>query len=165
VGYLFAFPSVGLYQDLEATYQAGLSYHLNLRMLGGGFIAEGDTFEISLYYRDDASVPVPLALSTVEFGLEQFPTVTRLIDQGVSLAEVQPDDPWAGRTIGIQLLATSGVGSGYWDVDDVRLTAVPEPGTCALLALGAGALMLARKRGHRPTPVSPQADGTPRIDR
>jgi hypothetical protein len=165
VGYLFAFSGVGLYQDLEATYQAGLSYHLNLRMLGAGFIAEGDRFEISLYYRDDASVPVPLAITPVEFGLEQFPTVTLLIEQGVSLAEVQPDDAWAGRNIGIQLLATSGVGSGYWDVDAVRLTAVPEPGTWALLALGAGALMLARKRGHRPTPASNPPNGTTRIHR
>jgi hypothetical protein len=146
VGYLFALPGVGLYQDLEVTYQAGLSYHLTFGMLGGGLIAEGDSIEISLFYRDDANVAVPLAVSPVMFSSEEFPTTTLLIDQGVSLAEVQSDDAWVGRNIGIQFLSTSGEGAGYWDLDNVRLTAVPEPGTWALLALGAGALLLARKR-------------------
>jgi hypothetical protein len=146
VGYVFALPGVGLYQDLDVTYQAGLSYHLTLGMLGGGLIAEGDSFQISLFYRDDASLAVPLAVSPVVFSFEEFPTSTFLIEQGVSVAEVQSDDAWVGRNIGIQFLSTSGEGAGYWDIDNVRLTAVPEPGTWALLALGAGALALARKR-------------------
>jgi hypothetical protein len=150
VGYLFALPGVGLYQDLDVTYQAGLSYHLTLGMLGGGLIAEGDSFEISLFYRDDANVAMPLAISPVVFTFEEFTTTTLLIDQGVSLAEVQSDDAWVNRNIGIQFLSTSGEGAGYWDIDNVRLTAVPEPGTWALLALGAGALALAQKRRRLP---------------
>lgn len=150
VGYLFAFPEVGLYQDLEVTYQAGLSYHLTLGLFGGGFIAEGDSIEISLYYRDNASLAIPLAVTPLVYSPAEFPTATFLVEQGVTLAEVQAHDDWVGRNIGIQLVATSGSGSGYWDVDHVRLTAVPEPASWSFLVLGIGALAILRRRGRRP---------------
>jgi hypothetical protein len=57
-------------------------------------------------------------------------------------------DAWAGKPIGVQLIAASGTGVGYWDLDNVRLeaTVVPEPGTWALLGTGAGLLWVAGRR-------------------
>jgi hypothetical protein len=146
VGYLFALGGVGLYQELDDVYQAGLSYHLAVGLRGGGFIGEGDTLELSLYYRDNQDVVVPIATSAVAYNLADFPPSTLLIDRMVHLPEVGPDDAWAGRNIGIQFLATSGAGNGYWDLDNVRLTAVPEPGSVGLLVLGAATMFLWRRR-------------------
>jgi hypothetical protein len=55
-----------------------------------------------------------------------FPTDTEFVDFQVQLPGVQPGDPWAGRNIGIQLLATPDPNDpsqwgGYWDADNVRL--------------------------------------------
>ena len=63
------------------------------------------------------------------------------------LPSVLVTDAWAGANIGVQLLSTADFGNmgGYWDVDNVRLTSVPEPASMTLLALGAGAFFLRRR--------------------
>jgi hypothetical protein len=141
VGFLFAAAGVGFNQDLSATYQVGMSYDLTVGIIGGGGgMPVGQSFEISLYYRDGANAVVPINATPIVFNTVDFPTTTHLVDYSVQLG-VQAGDAWAGKNIGIELRATSGVGAGdYWDVDNVRLTAVPEPGSVILLALGLGGL-------------------------
>jgi hypothetical protein len=57
-------------------------------------------------------------------------------------------DPWAGKNVGLRIESVSGVGQGYWDMDNARLTVVPvpEPSTIALLTLGVGGCLLLRGR-------------------
>jgi hypothetical protein len=148
--YMIAAPEVTLFQDLTATYQAGLSYHLSVGLLGAGGMAEGSIFQMGLYYRNAANQPVPLALLPVTFSAGVFPTATHLVDFEVGTPVVQPGDAWAGQTIGIQLLSAFGTGAGYWDLDNVRLVAVPEPTAAGLLALGLGAWLWLRRRAVPP---------------
>lgn len=151
--YLFALPEVGLYQDLDARYQAGFAYTMTVGLMGGGGIPEGNTIGLSLYYRDGAGSLVPVTTSTVAYAPANFPTARTLYDFSASVPTVQPGDAWEGQNIGVLLLSTSGTGVGYWDADHVRLTVVPEPAAHHLLWVGLGALLLARRR--RASPRSP----------
>jgi len=142
--WLFAVPEVGLFQDYDsmdwndpspshdfnATFEVGRSYHLTVGIIGtGGGMLEGVTLELSLYYRDAASNRVAVATTSVTNTPAIFSNNTHFIDFQVHLPAVKTDDAWAGQHIGVQLLSTvaSNLAGGYWDVDNVRLTAVVEP--------------------------------------
>lgn len=135
--YLFAIPGVGISQQLESTYQPGNAYSLSVGILGAGGIAENSTFQIGLYYLDSANTPVSLGSTTVAYTAATFPIPNHLNDITASVPTVQAGDAWAGKKIGVQLMSTFGTGAGYWDVDNVRLTAIPEPTTTGLLMVGA----------------------------
>jgi MYXO-CTERM domain-containing protein len=134
-----------MYQDLADTYVAGMSYQLTFGVLGGGFIAEGDTLRAQVYYRNDANLQVPVGAILVSFNATDFPTVTELVPVELSVVSLAIDEA-VGRPIGIAFEATSGVGSGYWDLDNVQLTAVPEPGVGVLALVGLGVLVARRRR-------------------
>jgi hypothetical protein len=125
--FLFALPQVAIFQDLAATFNAGKAYTLTVGLVGGGGdMAEGSTLQLSLYYRDASSNMVTVAATTVTNTVENFPTNTHLVDFQVQVPGVIAADAWAGRTMGIQLLATPdfndpGQWGGYWDADKVRL--------------------------------------------
>jgi hypothetical protein len=146
--YMFTLPSVALFQELDTAFQAGLSYDLKVGVLGAGGIAEGSSFAVSLYYRDGANQPVTLAATPITYTASLFPLGKHMIDFELSLSAAQPGDAWVGRNIGIQLLSTFGTGAGYWDLDNVRLTAVPEPAAAGLLTLGLGGLLFGRASGR-----------------
>lgn len=144
--YLFSLQGVGFNQELSDTFQVGQSYGLTVGILGGGNISDGDQFRIGLYYLDAGSA-VSVASTDVTYSLGSFPDTTHLFDYEANLSTVQGSDAWAGQNIGIELMAISGNGAGYWDLDNVRLTAVPEPSTITLLALGLGSgLLFAQKK-------------------
>jgi len=152
--FMITLPQVGLSQVLsapEARFEPGFSYNLTLGILGGGGIPEGTAFQLGLFYLDGASAPVSVGATTVTYSAAGFPTITHLIDHAVETAVVQPGDAWAGKQIGLSLTSTSGTGVGYWDFDNVRLTstAVPEPGTLALLGLGLGGVYWSVRRHRR----------------
>jgi len=148
--YLFSIPGVGFFQDLTATYGVGMSYNLSLGVIGGGGgMPEGSSLLLGMYYRDAGNNMIPIGGTSIIYTAGAFPTTTHFIDQFLNLPAVQAGDAWAGRNIGVEVLATSGTGTGYWDVDHLQLQAVPEPSTFVLLALGVGgALALRLRRGR-----------------
>ncbi len=138
--YLFALPEVAIYQDYNsvgetdfssnafaATFTPGKNYTLTVGVIGGGGgMAEGSTLQLSLYYRDASNNMVTVAETTVTNTPETFPTDTEFVDFSVRLPAVQSTDAWAGKHIGMQILATPdfedpSAWGGYWDVDNVRL--------------------------------------------
>jgi len=162
--YFLAFPGVGVFQDYNSTdwnhttpthgfnslFEVGKSYTLTVGLFGKGGMPDGDLLDLSLYYRDAANNMVTVAMTPVTYTSAAFPSSTHFIDFQVNVPAVQAGDAWAGKNIGIQLLSAYGTGPGYWDIDNVRLTsAVPEPASLGLVALGFGGLILARRRAKR----------------
>ncbi len=148
--YMFAIPGVTLFQDLSATYGVGLAQNLTVGVIGGGGgMPEGSSFLLDLYYRDGGNNMVTVGATPIIFTAAGFPGTTHFLDVQVNVPTVQPGDAWAGKPIGVQLLATGGTGVGYWDLDNARLVTVPEPSTLGLLALGLGGLVVARLRRWR----------------
>ena len=151
--FLFGTPDMGIYQDLTATFRVGESYHLALGVEGGGYgMPVGSPVTIILYHGpyddDDASNYVGSAtyLNTNTSGV-----LSHLHDVQLDIPTVTAGDAWAGQTIGVQILATADFGNmgGYWVLDNVQLTAAPEPASAALLSLGAIGLLGARRRRKR----------------
>jgi hypothetical protein len=161
-GYLLGFPQVTLFQDFNSspthdfnvTYDVGMSYTLTVGVFGKGTLAPGSTLQLSLYYLDDLNNKVNVNSTTVTYSAAEFPATSplNLKDYSVTVPSVLAGDPWAGKHLGIQLESTSPIElatGGNWDFDNVRLQVVPEPSTLGMLVLGAGALLVARRRFRR----------------
>jgi len=157
--YVLSMPGAGLFQDdqttdwsgaqngLNATYQAGSSYQLTVGVFGKGMVDNYSSLQLSLYYRDGASRITIGTPTTITFNTATFNPAGpfAFVDYSVIVPTVQAGDAWAGKNIGILIASLAGDGSGYWDMDNVRLVAtVPEPGSLTLAALGLSAV-LARK--------------------
>src|SRR5262249_5098935 len=58
-----------------------------------------------------------------------FSNNTHFVDCRLDVPAVNATDAWAGRHIGIQLKSTvtPDLQGGYWDIDNVRLSAITEP--------------------------------------
>jgi len=137
--WMFVIPQVGIFQDYDfpsnhafnATYEVGKSYHLKVGIIGtGGNMTVGATFQLGLYYRDAASNMVFVATTSVTNLPTVFSNNTHFIDFRADTVGVRASDPWAGQHIGIGLFSTitdTNMEGGYWDLDNVRLTSIPEP--------------------------------------
>ena len=148
--FLFSMPGVELYQDLAATYETGQSYTLSMKAQGGGMgMPLGTPLEIRLYYRDGNGERVTLGTREIlNLTDESVPHPMLLDEYQLQLPPVPAGAAWAGKPIGVQIVATvtSPVPGGFWRLDDVQLTSVPEPASAALLA--AGVILLARRRAR-----------------
>jgi hypothetical protein len=164
--YLFSFPQVGLLQDystmdfndvspshdFNATFGVGKSYTLTLGVFGKGFsgnMTEGSMLGLSLYYRDGVNMVTVGTPTVITYTAAGFLNVgaLNLQDFQVNIPTVLADDAWAGQNIGIKIETIYGTGDGYWDIDNVRLTAVPEPGSLGMIAVG-GLLFALRSRNR-----------------
>jgi hypothetical protein len=146
--YLFAQPTVALFQDYDTiygtnttplhdfdlTYEVGRSYHMTVGVIGnGGGMSNGVTMELSLYYRDGTNTPTVRA-TTVVNSAAVFGGRTNFIDYSVHTPAVKATDPWAGKKLGIRFMSTEFVHPyGYWDLDNVRLDDIQEPAFKALI--------------------------------
>jgi hypothetical protein len=137
--WMFVIPQVGIFQDYDApsnhtfnaTYEVGKSYQLAVGIIGtGGNMMVGATFELSLYYRDNASNMLIVAATSVTNLPTVFSNNTHFIDFHANSPFVKASDPWAGQHIGVRLFSTitdTNMEGGYWDLDNVRLTATRAP--------------------------------------
>jgi hypothetical protein len=140
--FLFSTPGVTLFQDLIAPFAAGQAYDLTVAIQGGGNanyggpIKAGATMELRLYYRDAGNNPVTIGQTVVTNPQENY-AVTHLTDYTLHIPAVTAQDAYAGKNIGVQLISTVEYANagGYWDIDNVRLTSVPEPTTMVLMAI------------------------------
>lgn len=165
--FIMSWPQAGIFQDydtqdyndavpshdFDAKFEIGKSYTFTLGVYGKGYsgfpMTEGSMLGLSLYYRDGANQITVGVPTIVTYSTALFPNVgaLNLIDYSVSIPTVGAGDAWAGQNIGLKIESVYGVGDGYWDIDNVRLTAVPEPTTLGLLALsGVLALRLRQRR-------------------
>jgi hypothetical protein len=164
-GFILAWPQAGIFQDYDtmdyndpvpshdfnATFEIGKSYALSVGVYGKGFpgfnMTEGSLLGLSLYYRDGANHVTVGAPTIVSYSTALFPSGgANLIDYSVLIQTVQAGDAWAGKNIGIKIESIYGMGDGYWDIDNVRLTAVPEPSSLALAAIGGLCVLRFRNR-------------------
>jgi hypothetical protein len=140
--FLFASPQAGVFQDYDsvdwagtthafsARFEPGYAYQLTVGVMGAGPIRAGASLALGLYYRTPAGESVTLAATPVVYTPPGGSGPNLLTDYTVRLAAVRPTEPWAGAHIGIQILSTvldPDLVGGYWDIDNVRLTAIRAP--------------------------------------
>lgn len=163
-GYILSYTHAGIFQDFDtrdwddaspthdfnALYEVGKSYKLTVGLYGKFLVEDLSQLELSLYYRDGFNAIVPVASTTATFSTAIFSGSApfNLVDYEVNVPTVQFGDDWAGQNIGIKIASLNGDGNGYWDLDNVRLEAIPEPASLSLLVLGAGGLWLVRRRSR-----------------
>jgi hypothetical protein len=165
LAYILGLPGAGIFQDnqstdwnnnvngLNATYQAGLSYQLTVGVFGKELL-DGANLELSLYYRNNLNEIVTINSTSIFYDAEDYPLTPplNLFDFTVNVTEVQETDAWFGRNIGIKIEVGPGPFNedfAYWDIDNVRLTAIPEPTSLSLAMIGLGGLIAARMRSSR----------------
>jgi len=137
--WMFVIPEVGIFQDynnpashaFDAVYEVGKSYRLTVGIIGtGGSMLPGTTMELALYYRDAASNMVVVAAISVTNSPNIFSNKTHFIDFSTDSGFVRNSYPCAGQHIGVRLLSSitdTNMEGGYWDLDNVRLTATRMP--------------------------------------
>jgi hypothetical protein len=136
-------------QNLTNTYQVGQSYTLTVGVCSSSEqppTHPGDGILVGLYYVDAGNNRVKIAdLPVNVYALALSATPFQLQDFSVTVPTVGIGDAWAGMPIGIDF-RSAGTGGGFADLDNVRLTAVPEPATLAMLGLAAPLLWARRRR-------------------
>ena len=149
--FMFSPPGYELYQDLAATFVAGQSYHLTVGIQGGGYGMQlGVPMEIRLYYRDGDGNRVTIG-ATEATNTNGTGVMNHFTDYVLDIPTVAAGDPWAGKNIGVQLISTASFDNsgGFWNIDNVRLEAVPEPASIALLTAGLGMVLARRRRADQ----------------
>lgn len=140
LGYLFAYPQVGLFQDYNSVdwsgapathafnskFTPGKSYTLTVGLTSSQEepLTQGSTLLLSLYYRDVSNNVVTVASTVVTYDTNVFTNLTHLLDFSVSVPAVQPTNAWANQNIGISIesIVDPQLIGGVWDLDNVRLT-------------------------------------------
>ncbi len=153
-GYLIDTPGLALSQTLSSAFQAGKSYQLTVALAGGGQTSTmplNDPIDFGLYYMSGGSQTF---IGTTEVKNDNsgwnasLGYIDHLVDYNLTIPPVGAGDPWEGQNIGVALFVPGNADNSFsfWDIDNVRVQAVPEPGSLALLlATGLSILALGRR--------------------
>ncbi len=138
--YIFTFPGAGFFQDFSSvdwagagsnafnvTLDPGKSYTVTAAFTSSSNepLTNGASMQMSLYYRDAQSNQVVLAATNIVFNSNVFTNLDHLLDFQAVIPWVKPNDPWAGKNLGISFQSTTfdfNLVTGVWDLDNVRLT-------------------------------------------
>jgi hypothetical protein len=139
--YLFATEGNGIFQELNAKYEADATYVLAVGMVGSSSIppTENTPLSIAFYFRDAENQIVPIIKRKILYTAQNFPNFTRFRDFAVATPLTAPTDPWFGKNIGIMIFSEAGgaePSGGVWDVENVRVTVAPP--LMLRIALGQG---------------------------
>ena len=106
-------------QDLLSQYRPGMKYQLTVGVGISGIYPPlpENALELAYYYMD-GNEPVDIVSETVP---ASDYVSTELRDVTVTLPAVEPNDAWAGSAMGVAIRSV-GPASGFWDVDNVRVT-------------------------------------------
>lgn len=134
-----------LTQALTTNFQAGQTYTLTVAVAHSFGQPPDSTaaVRLALYYLDGTQRKL-VASRDVFNGATTALSANHLLDFSAVSPTLLPSDPAVGQPIHV-LLTTNGPVGGFFDLDNVRLTAVPEP-SAACLIVGAGLLLAGRRR-------------------
>ena len=138
---------IAIFQTLVEPYAVGRQYVLTVGVAKSVSefappMPDGAALRISLYFLDG---PDRVVVDSVDVTGAELSGI-EMRDFGFTTAAVGAGDAWAGQPIGIAFDPLTG-SYGTFDVDNVRLTAVPEPATMVLF--GPVGLALLRRRRRR----------------
>lgn len=139
-------------QELGSTFVPGTGYTLTVgvgRNYGNAEQVPAATaaLRLALYYLDDASVRQIVTSVDIFNDAARGLSANHMLDFATPSFVVDGEDAAAGRKVGV-LLTTIGPAGGYFNVSNVRVSAVPEPATMGVLLAGT-ALLLRRRRRPR----------------
>ncbi len=134
-------------QTLTAPFEAGQAYTLTMGVGHSYGQPPADTAKLvlGLFYLDTANQRHFVASTDVLNDAATGLSANLLQDFTATSAALLADDPAVGQPIHVWFGAVGPAG-GFFDVDNVRLTAVPEPATCGLLLFGVAAMLGLRRR-------------------
>jgi hypothetical protein len=136
-------------QALSSMFEPGVGYTLTVgvgRNFGNAEQVPAATaaLRLALYYVDDASARQIVSSIDIFNNAATGLSANHMLDFSTPEFVVGLDDVAAGRKVGV-LLTTIGPAGGYFNVSNVRVSAVPEPATVGVLVAGS-VLMLQRRR-------------------
>lgn len=135
--WLFVVSGAGIWQELApetsaspVRYEPGKAYQLSVDILGnGGGMLPGSPLEVGFCHVKPDGTRGAVATRTILNDPAVFPVRTQVTTFRVTTPVVAPGDPWAGRPVAIQAVATVSRDSegGYWDIDNFRVAATAAP--------------------------------------
>lgn len=137
---------VSIFQESQAVFEADTDYTFTLAIGNAVTFAADDSASLilSIGTVDELGDFQAAGLSNTVFASELVNDRSGLLtDFDVTLSASEIGASLLGEQVAVRILQDGGQGGGI-NFDNARLTAVPEPGSIALL--GAGALMLTRRR-------------------
>lgn len=136
-------------QTLAASFEAGNSYSLTVAVghSYGQPPAATAAVRLGLFYLDSGNQREWVAWTDVVNDAVTGLSPNHLADFSATSPFLAADHPAAGKPIHI-LLESFGPVGGFFDLDNVRVTSVPEPASCGTILALFSVVLFVRRRSH-----------------